>query len=114
MAIMKHRDIETIMPPEVRRRARKGGVPQGKVDWYAGRRYVSNVNSTSQPESDSEKLPSQTRGARRRLKHRSARSEAIRRASGAITRAQASNFLRAIAGWPDRLAHIGRKGFIFK
>lgn len=103
MAILRHRDIEAVMPPEVRRRARKGGVPRGKVDWYAGRRYVSNVNVESSPEADSKGLPSQARDGRRRLRHK----------SGATNR-QAPSILRAIANWPSRLSQLGRNGFIVK
>lgn len=37
MAGLKRSEVARRIPPEVRDRASKGGLPAGQVDWYAGR-----------------------------------------------------------------------------
>lgn len=69
MTIFRHRSVEDIMPPDVRRRA-SGGIGKSKVDWYAGRRYTSDVRTTPQPsqqrtESDLKQMRQARRDANR-------------------------------------------------
>jgi hypothetical protein len=99
VAIFKHRDIESVMPPEVRRRA-NGGVGKGKVDWYAGRRYQPNLS----PGLESEPDPTDLTGAPIDVidEMHEARRE-IKRASSTARRAQASNLVRAAAGRTQRI-----------
>jgi hypothetical protein len=66
MAIVRRRDVEEHMPPEVRQRVRKGGVPEGKVAWYAGREYVSNLKVNRGLETPPE-LEDEMRDTRRRM-----------------------------------------------
>jgi len=100
MAIFRHRDIEAVVPPEVLRRAGKG-VGKGKVDWYAGRRYRSNLKADSMPTaSERTDLTEQMRTARRDVKRDSLKARSDK----------ASNVARAIAGKGKRvLASISRR-----
>ena len=92
MAIFKHRDIEAVMPPEVRRRAHRG-VGKGRVDWYAGRRYQSNLSADAAPQRGPADLTDEMRDARRQ----------IRRQSTTERRDRASNAVRALASRPRRI-----------
>lgn len=101
MAILRHRDVEAAMPPEVRRRARKAG--KGKVDWYAGRRYddaKSTKTSIAEmpPRSISGDISSEVRDRRRRYKDLLASK----------SRSELSGTIRAILSLPGRLSHFGR------
>jgi hypothetical protein len=100
MAILRHRDVEAVMPPEVRQRARKAG--KDKVDWYAGRRYDARNAKTSAaelpPRPTSGDISSEIRDHRRQYKDRLA-SAGRRELNGAF---------RAILSWPGRLSHFGR------
>jgi hypothetical protein len=92
VAIFKHRDIEAVMPPEVRRRANRG-VGKGKVDWYAGRRHQPDLTADSTSEREPTDFTNQMRKARRE----------VRQESAAARREQVSHVARAAASRPQRI-----------
>lgn len=86
MTTMKRRELEAKMPPEVLRRAREGGM-RGKVDWYAGRRHVSDVKVRSDAEVKRMNLDKRAIAVEHRTRRRVQTSAA---AQGAITRVRAT------------------------
>lgn len=102
MAIFRHRSVEDVMPPDVRRRA-SDGIGKSKVDWYAGRRYAPEAKSTSQPTRQETNDDIQ--------KMRQARKEANRESSRAaqkkmdnLARVVIAVVKRVVAGVTDRRA----------
>ncbi len=103
MAMMRHREVESVMPPEVRSRARKVGVSEGNVDWYAGRRYDVNSDLRSELRFDGDRQAGRTVS---RAAGGAARPSSISRsrAAGAMLKRMAVRISREL----DRLAHVGR------
>lgn len=96
MAIMKRRDLEAAMPPEVLRRAREGGM-KGKVDWYAGRAHVSTVKVKSDAEVKDLKLND------REIPHQGRAHSRVSNPARALTRAIVAGVHAALAFRPSRL-----------
>jgi hypothetical protein len=97
MADVRRRDVEERMPPEVRERARRGGIRKGKVTWYAGREYTSDLDVKPRLTKTPVDLERDLREARsKRQPSVSQRADHVRRAVS-----------RVLRGWATRLP-LGR------